>query len=505
MSLIELENLTFSYDGSCRQVFENLSLQLDSTWRLGLIGRNGRGKTTLLRLLAGEIMPDQGSLSVPAEGLMFPFSIPDLSMTAEDLGWTLTEDFQPWRLGRELRLLGLPEELSQRPLAAMSGGEQTKVQLALLFGMEGQLLLIDEPTNHLDAQGRARVGEYLASKNGFILVSHDRDFLDRSVDHILCLGRGGAELLRGNYSLWQTENQRRNDRELQRNQELKREISRLTQAARQGAQWSELVEKSKKGANAKGASGLRPDRGYIGHQAAKMMRRAKNIQRRRGEAIEEKQGLLKNVETAPPLDIHPLPCPWPRVVSCRQISVSRGDREILSELSLEILPGERVALTGSNGCGKTTLLRLLAREESPCNGALLLPQGLKISVVPQDCTLPTDDLESFIQLRQLDGSLFRTILRKLGFEREQFEMKLSSWSAGQKKKALLAASLCTPAHLYLWDEPLNYVDLDSRLQLEELILRCRPTMVLVEHDSAFRRKVSTRTISLEANQQTAAR
>ena len=496
MSLIQLQNLTFSYEGSSRQVFQGLSLQLDSSWRLGLVGRNGRGKTTLLRLLAGELTPDGGALVAPAGGLLFPFSIPDPAMTAEDLGWMLTEDFQPWRLERELTLLGLPEELAHRSLGTMSGGERTKVQLALLFGMEGRLLLIDEPTNHLDTQGRARVGNYLAGKEGFVLVSHDRDFLDRSVDHILCLGRHDARLIRGNYSLWQLEEQRRTERERQRNQELKGEISRLAQAARQTAQWSDAVERSKKGAEAKGASGLRPDRGRIGHQAAKMMRRAKSIQRRRLEAIKEKEGLLKDLETAPPLDIHPLPSPWPRVAQLRQVSVVRQGRNIFSNFSLEIHPGERIALDGPNGCGKTTLLRLLAGKETPREGGVALPQGLRVSVVPQDPSFLSGSLEKFIRDRELDGSLMRTVLRKLGFDREQFETELSSWSAGQKKKALLAASLCTPAHLYLWDEPLNYVDLDSRLQLEDLLLRRQPTMVLVEHDSAFRQKVATRILSL---------
>lgn len=131
-----------------------------------------------------------------------------------------------------------------------------------------------------------------------------------------------------------------------------------------------------------------------------------------------------------------------------------------------------------------------------CRGKLALAPGLRISYVPQDASFLRGWLKDFIRERDADESLFKAILRKLGFTREQFDRDLAGFSQGQKKKVLIAASLCQQAHLYVWDEPLNFIDLDSRLQIEELLERFAPTMLFVEHDEAFREAAATKSIRL---------
>jgi lincosamide and streptogramin A transport system ATP-binding/permease protein len=158
--------------------------------------------------------------------------------------------------------------------------------------------------------------------------------------------------------------------------------------------------------------------------------------------------------------------------------------------------GERLALVGRNGSGKSSLLRLIRGEDVPYSGHIRRASQLKISYLPQETSQLAGSMDDFINRGELDESLFKTILRKLDFERAAWEKDLSSLSEGQNKKVLLAKSLCEPGQLYLWDEPLNYIDLFSRLQIEEVLRLARPTMILIEHDAAFVAAVSTRQLEL---------
>ena len=338
------------------------------------------------------------------------------------------------------------------------------------------------------------MARYLAGKKGFLLVSHDRAFLDRSVDHVLAFNRSGLEVQKGNFSSWWENKTRRDQFEQAEQEKLKGEIKRLDQAARRTAAWSDAAEQTKKGTR---NSGLRPDRGYIGHKAAKMMKRSKAVQARREEAAEEKAKLLHDVEKAEPLKLHPLTHPQRRLAEVRDLAVDYGNGPVCRGVTFTVEQGERVALRGANGAGKSSLLKLLAGEKIAYTGQMKTASGLVISCVPQDSSFLHGSLDGFIQESRADESLFKAILRKLDFSRAQFDRDMADYSAGQKKKVLLARSLCTSAHLYLWDEPLNYVDLWSRMQLEELLASSGATLIFVEHDRAFADRIATRTIELK--------
>ena len=170
MSLIQVNDLSFSYDGSYEPVFEHVSFQIDTNWKLGFAGRNGRGKTTFLRLLLGEF-PYQGTISASVPFSYFPFSVKRPESLAIEAAEEMNPTYEFWRLQREMARLRLDEAMLYRPYATLSGGEQTKLQLAVLFSSENNFLLIDEPTNHLDLQGRELVSRYLDQKHGFLLVS----------------------------------------------------------------------------------------------------------------------------------------------------------------------------------------------------------------------------------------------------------------------------------------------------------------------------------------------
>ena len=486
MSMIQAERLTFSYPGSPDPVFENASFQIDTDWRLGLVGRNGRGKTTLLRLLMGEY-PPEGTLVSSALFDYFPSPIPEPERLTAEVLEDLCPEAESWRFPKELNLLGVEEEALWRCFSTLSGGERTKVLLAALFLREGRFPLIDEPTNHLDTQGRELVAAYLRRQRGFILVSHDRRFLDGCVDHILALNRSDIQVQAGTYSSWKENFDRLQQFEEAKDDRLRKDVRRLQKAARRTSVWSDRVEASKIGA---------ADKGYVGHKSAKMMKRAKSLEARQEKALEEKQGLLQNRETVEALKLSPLTHHAKRLASCGELTLWYGDRRVCGPLSFSLEQGERAALEGRNGSGKSSLLKLLLGQDIRREGKLFLASGLRISYVPQDTTFLRGTLGDFILERGIDESLFKAILRKLGFSREQFGRNLEDYSGGQKKKALIAASLCEQAHLYIWDEPLNFVDIDSRLQIEALLRDFAPTMIFVEHDRAFQEAVATRVIPL---------
>lgn len=492
MSQIKISHLTFGYEDSPDPVFEDVSFEFDTDWKLGLTGRNGMGKTTFLNLLMGKY-EYAGSISPGISFDYFPFPVPDESKSTLEVVGLHAPDCEEWQARRELSLLGIGEKAVSRPFSTLSRGEQTKALLAALFLREKRFLLIDEPTNHLDLEARALTARYLSDKRGFLLVSHDRAFLDGCVDHILSISRQTIEVQRGNCSSW-LENKRLQDEfEQAEHDRLEREVKQLGRAAERTAGWSDATEKDKRGTR---NSGLRPDRGYIGHKSAKMMKRAKSLQARRERAAEEKSALLRDADTAETLKIHPLAFQKNILLEARDLSVFYGETRVCGPVSFRIRNGDRLFLRGRNGSGKSSLIRLLLEERLCHTGSLWVGPGLKISPVPQDAEFLSGSLRDYAGRRGIDGTLFFAVLRKLDFSRALFERDMSGFSAGQKKKVLLAASLSEQAHLYVWDEPLNYIDILSRMQIEELIASFCPTMLLVEHDRAFQDSLGTGFIDL---------
>ena len=488
MSLIDVSNLTFAYGDGYDYVFQNASFQIDTDWRLGFTGRNGRGKTTFLKLLMGQY-PYQGAIAASVDFEYFPYPVADMDADTADVLAAACPDAPEWKLQRELGKLAVDEGALYRPFATLSNGERTKALLAALFLRENAFLLIDEPTNHLDMRGRALVSQYLARKKGFILVSHDRAFLDGCVDHILSINRANIQVCRGNFSTWWENKQNQDNYELEENQKLKKEIKRLKQAAREKADWSDRVERTKIGQGP-------CDRGYIGHQAARMMQRSKAIQARQQRAIDERSKLLKNIDTAEDLKLAQPVYRAPRLLRLRDLTVDYGDGPVCPPVSFTLERGDRVALLGANGAGKSSILKLICGEDIPHTGQFEAGGGLAISYVAQDTSGLTGSLTGYAEAYGIDVSLFLAILRKLDFDRAQFEKDMGSFSAGQRKKVLLARSLCEKAHLLVWDEPLNYVDLISRMQIEQLLLRAAPTVLFVEHDRAFCERIATKTVAL---------
>ena len=492
MSQISVNNLTFYYEGSYDNIFEDVSFQIDTNWKLGFVARNGRGKTTFLNLLLGK-EEYRGSITANVDFDYFPFRVTDREKNTIDIVEDLYPDYECWRICAELTRLHVDSDVLYRPFSTLSNGEQTKVMLAVLFSRENSFLLIDEPTNHLDMPTREVVKEYLKSKKGFILVSHDRDFLDECVDHILAINKTNIEVCQGNFSTWRENKNRQDEYERSENERLKKDIKRLTEAARRTAQWADNVEATKIGTKAQKYEGSKDHRAYVGEKSRRMQQRRKNLERRQEQEIEEKAGLLKNVETADDLKLFPLRHHKETLVSVKDLKIVYPGKEIAIP-DFTIKNGDRVVLYGANGCGKTSVIRVL-RGFTEYHGMLETAAGMKISYIPQDAEFLTGKLDDYIAQNDLDTTLVKTLLRKLDFDRVQFEKNMEDYSGGQKKKVLIAQSLCTQAHLYIWDEPLNFIDVFSRMQIEELILKFKPTLLMVEHDKTFVEKIATQKVS----------
>lgn len=495
MSLIKVQNMSFCYPGSYEDIFKNVSFQIDTDWKLGFIGRNGRGKTTFLNLLLGKY-EYSGKILSSVEFEYFPFEVSNESEFTVDIvkEKSKIEDYDYWKIQKELSFLELNEEVLYCPFNTLSGGEKVKILLVSLFLKENAFLLIDEPTNHLDINARKVISNYLKSKKGFILVSHDREFLDNCVDHILSINKSNIEVQKGNFSYWYENKQQVDNFEISKNAKLKKDIARLENSAKQSAKWSEKLEKTKNGTR---IGGLRPNRGYIGHKSAKMMKRAKSAENKRNIMLEEKSKLLKNIEDTEPLKIPPLLHYSKKILEFNNVSLFYGRKEVCSNINFEIRNGDRVALCGKNGSGKSTILKFINDDKNIFSkGNFYKACNLKISYVSQNTSGLKGSLSEFVGNENIDEPLFKTILRKFGFEREQFEKNIEDFSAGQKKKVLIAKSLCESAHLYLWDEPLNFIDISSRIQIEDLILNYKPTMIFVEHDELFTKKIGTKIVKL---------
>ena len=538
MAQINVNNLTFYYEGSFDNIFDNVSFSIDTNWRLGFIGRNGKGKTTFLNLLMGKY-EYRGTISTSTAFDYFPYSIStgraknneiiygddtkhimeselNSDRTASELIPAWKPNCEEWRVVCELSELNEEADILYRPFDTLSPGERTKIMLAVLFSGENDFLLIDEPTNHLDEAAREIVKSYLATKKGFILVSHDRDLLDACIDHVLVLNRKTIEVQGGNFTSWWENKVKKDQFAVAENEKHKKEIRKLKQAALRTSNWADKNENTKIGFDpVKEHDRSISTRAYIGAKTKKMQSRVKQMEKRIDREIEDKEGLLVDIEQPVDLKLMTLSHHKKVLVDIKEYGLRYKDAEssLFEDITFSINQGERIALHGENGCGKSTLIKMLLNKAgydlSQCfqkdvfldnileeQGTCELASGLVISYISQDTSRLRGSINDFCKENNLDISLFCSILRQLDFERAQFSKNIEEYSEGQKKKVLIAGSLLTPAHLYIWDEPLNYIDVFSRMQIEKLLLEYRPTMLFVEHDVRFREKIATRIIEL---------
>lgn len=519
MATIILNQVSFEYDENFVSIFTDLSLRIDTSWKTGLIGRNGRGKTTLLNLLQSSLSPTKGSIEVPIPIAYFPY-IPEnenqstLNVIRDCIApfnlWEpqmqallekgneqslqkageITEQYEQAggydinsQIEKETAAMELEAGFLQKSFPDLSGGEQTRALIIALFLRKGQFLLLDEPTNHLDIDGREGLANYLAKKSGFLMVSHDRFFLDLCVDHIIAINRNDVRLTKGTYSTWKYQADLEEQAERRSNEKLQREIAHLEKAAGKRRSGADKREKDKIGGGAA--------KGHIGHMAAKQMKRALVMEKKMQERIDEKKELFKNLDKERQLKFGSLDKVPKTLLNIHNVTVEIEGRTIIKEFSLSVCKGQRLALIGPNGTGKTTLLRAICKEIPISTGTISVPGNVSLLRAYQKPKWTSGDLRHHLQSENLDETRFRQILGVMGVSGDIFDRPLETFSQGQLKKVDLCRSFIFPAHLLLWDEPVNYVDVMSREQIEEAILAFKPNLLFIEHDKYFVDRIAT--------------
>ncbi len=514
-------------------LFDNFSLNLNRGDRLGLIGPNGAGKSTLMQILAGSLPPDTGARSV-APGVrigMLPQGTLDIESgtLAEALdpatgGWfgasrelddataalsqsdggseaaldrweTAQSRFEAaggYAVADRLEALfdrfGLPPNAPARQLSELSGGERTRAGLAALLAMQPDVLLLDEPTNHLDIAGQRWLVEFLDSYPGAVVtVSHDRAFLEEAVNRIAAFQTGSTtiELHTGGYADYVETRHKRQEAELETYKRQQEKIAALESSIDQQERTARKVE------------GETIDFHY--RKRAAKVARAATVRKSRLERMLNSEEMVEKPRQQWGLALEfPEPVTQAReVVTLDRVTIRRGDRTILDEVSLDLRYGERLALIGDNGAGKTTLLRVISGEMAPDSGYRRLAPGVRVGLLAQDQeTLDPGKtvLESVQDHITASESVLRTELHRYLFGGDSVHRRVGDLSWGERTRLMLAHIAIPGADVLLMDEPTNHLDLDAREEFEEALTAFPGTVVLVSHDRYGVARMATRVV-----------
>ena len=520
MILVRLERVTHGF--GARTLFENLSFRVGDDARVGLVGRNGTGKTTLLRILAGSVLPERGTRSVAprvrvgmldqqvepdGEETAFEYardafrellhlmereeavreelqrrgdaSQEELTALAHELGH-LHDHFARMgghsiesRVEETLEGLGVGRALWTQPLRILSGGEKGRVAIARLILSGPDLLLLDEPTNHLDMAATEWLEDFLArSGEPFVLVSHDRTLLDRVCTSIAEIEHGDLEQHAGNYSEFARKKRARME------QEAKRYALDLKERERQ----EDFIRRNIAGQNTKQAQSRR-----------KRLEREGPLERPKGET-----------ETVATFDRLRASRSGSHVVAARGVTMGYGPRVLFHGVSLDLMRGDRLGIVGGNGAGKTTLLRVLSGELQPREGSVEWGAGVKQGGLDQeaaDLQPQTSILDTLWDLRPTADELeVRSFLGAFLFRGDDVHRKVGTLSGGERTRLGLARLIWSGPNLIFLDEPTNHLDIASREALESALLAYDGTVVAVSHDRYFLDAVATQILWIDAGE-----
>ena len=483
--MLSITNLTYRI--GARVLLDNTSVAINAGHRVGLVGRNGTGKTTLLRLITGELSPSEGEIEVPRrwsigitsqEAPHGPRNLVDTVMAADRELVSLLAEAEtatdPERIAHvHTRLadkdahtaaaraavilagLGFDEAAQQKPCNDYSGGWRMRVALAGLLFTQPELLLLDEPTNHLDLEATIWLEDYLAHYPGTILlVSHDRDLLNRAVDEILHLENGKMTLYSGGYDRFEETRRMR----IEQNEKL-----RGKQLAKRAEMEAFIARFRAKATKAKQAQS-----------------RIKMLERMQPIAEHHEEGGISLMFPEPEQLSPPL-------VNIDKVAIGYNGKPVLSNISLRLDTDDRIALLGANGNGKSTLVKLLAGKLEPLAGELSKSSKLRIGYFAQHQSEELDMnatpvLEMQRRRPQDSETALRSHLGRFGFGQQKALTKISSLSGGEKARLLFALMTVTKPHVLLLDEPTNHLDMDSRQALAEAINAFEGAVVLISHD-----------------------
>lgn len=494
-----------------KNILDGLSFSINDGERVGILGHNGCGKTTLFRILVGELDYDEGDVMLaPGKRLGLISQIPvypedwtteDVlkdahrhlyklsnrideltAMMENDQSAALLQEYD--RVSEDFRRLGgyemdvdrnrvangldIPPAMRSQLFSSLSGGEKTRVNLARLILENTDILLLDEPTNHLDLHATEWLEDYLLHFKGTVLViSHDRWFLDKVVQRSIEISEGKAEFYSGNYSFYVAERQRRFEEKLKKYAKDQAKIEQLTRAAEQMHLWA-----------------------FMGND--KLHKRAFSMEKR----IEKLSHSEKPTEQKKlSVKFKQRDFDGDEVLVADDVSKAFGEKQLFSSLELLIRGGERVALIGDNGCGKSTLVKLIMGEETPDTGYLYRGPAVRTAYLPQIVAF-TDESRSALDTMLYDCGCqpqeARDRLAAFGFRGEDVFTPVGALSGGEKSRLRLCMLMGSDINFLILDEPTNHLDISSREWMEDALSDYEQTLLFVSHDRYFIEKFATR-------------
>ena len=512
---ISVSNLVKEFEVG-HKILDGLTFQVDTGERVGLLGPNGCGKTTLLRILTGVMDYDEGDVVIaPGKrmGLISQIPVYPAGYTVEDV---LATAFEPLReMEREMAALAeqmgegtdpallarydkltaafeaaggyetdtktnkvcngltIPQSMREQLFDKLSGGEKTRVNLARLILEDTDILLLDEPTNHLDLRATEWLEEYLDKFKGTVLtVSHDRYFLDKVVNRIVEIQSGKAEFYSGNYSFYVVEKERRYEEKLRQYEKEQAKIEQLEKAAEQMRVWA--------------YSGM--DKTF---KRVKSMEKRIERMRTTDRPTKERKMEVRFGEREFRGD---------EVLTIKGLTKSFGERTLFSNLSLEVAGGERIALLGDNGSGKTTLLKILLGEEEPDAGKVRMGPTVKVGYLPQHVHFDHPErslVDTLIYEQDCTAQTARNRLAAFKFRGEDVFKPVSALSGGEQSRLRLCMLMDEKINLLILDEPTNHLDIQSREWIEEAVEEYEGNLLFVSHDRYFIDRFASRIWMLE--------
>lgn len=513
---ISVSNLEKEFEVG-KKILDGLTFQVDTGERVGLLGPNGCGKTTLLRILTGVVHYDQGEVMIaPGKRLglisqipVYPpgFTVEDVIDAAFDSLHSMEEEMSvlaqrmaqgendPSLLARYDKLtaafqsgggyetdtqknkvcngLSILQDMRLQLFDKLSGGEKTRVNLARLILENTDILLLDEPTNHLDLRATEWLEDYLEKFKGTVLaVSHDRYFLDKVVGRVIEIQEGKAEFYAGNYSFYAVEKERRYEERLKQYEKEQVKIEQLEKSAEQLRTWA-----------------------YSGMD--KTFRRAKSMEKRI-----EKMRTTDRPQRERKMEVRfgEREFRGDEVLSIKRLKKSFGDRTLFSDVNLEVVGGERIALLGDNGSGKSTLMKIVMGEEESDEGKIRLGPTVKIGYLPQIIHFSHPDrslVDTMLYDLDCTAQTARNRLASFKFRGDDVFKPVSALSGGEQSRLRLCMLMDTKINLLILDEPTNHLDIQSREWIEDAVEEYEGNLLFVSHDRYFIDRFATRIWVLE--------